>query len=333
MSGQSLALQHPCKLPFQSCFEQVKLTLLSYFSTKVLPGLGPLQDGGVRANNPLSIALRESSMVWPAAERHDLLLSVGTGWSSSVHNPSPGYHSRLWEGALPRLLRALMFSPSMDGKQGYFEALNYLPHHSKPDAFRLDHEIHGPMPELDDISSLDKLFKMDFAVPDQLVRAVLATAMFFFELDEIPVRSHDSFQCRGSILCARPGAILILQRVLVEFPGARFQTSHGCDLGNVSPLNCCHSCGYFRKPVTFPVASLGERLSIEIVNSTHCERIGGFPTSTQKLLDNQQAFAPFGRADHLVLEWPRHRQCSCHQGGKRQVQFSDPPCLSKKRRL
>ncbi|KAJ5976458.1 hypothetical protein N7481_010165 [Penicillium waksmanii] len=184
-----------------------------YFSTKVLPGLGPLQDGGVRANNPLSIALRESSMVWPAAERHDLLLSVGTGWSSSVQDPSSGCCSRLREGALPRLLRAFMFSPSMDGKQGYFEALNYLPHHSKPDVFRLDHEIHGPIPELDDINSLEKMLKMKFAVPDPLVRAVLATAMFFFELDETPVRSHDSFQCRGSILCARPGAVSILQRV------------------------------------------------------------------------------------------------------------------------
>ncbi|KAJ5974892.1 hypothetical protein N7481_008599 [Penicillium waksmanii] len=157
-----------------------------YFSTKVLPGLGPLQDGGVRANNPLSIALRESSMVWPAAERHDLLLSVGTGWSSSVQDPSSGCCSRLREGALPRLLRALMFSPSMDGKQGYIEALNYLPHHSKPDVFRLDHEVHGPIPELDDINSLEKMLEMKFAVPDPLVRAVLATAMFFFELDETP---------------------------------------------------------------------------------------------------------------------------------------------------
>jgi hypothetical protein len=157
--------------------------------------------------------------------------------------------------------------------------------------------------------------------------------MFFFELDENPVRSHDSFQCRGSILCARPGAFSILQRVLVEFLDARFQTSHGYDLGNVSSLNCCTHCGYFRKPVAFPVASLGERVSIEIISGNHCDRIGGFPTSIQKLLDSQQAFAPFGRADHLVLEWPRHRQCSCHIGKRRQVQFSDQPCLSKKRRL
>ncbi|CAI7631371.1 unnamed protein product [Penicillium pancosmium] len=195
-------------------------------------GLGPLQDGGVRANNPLSIALRESSVIWPAAERHDLLLSVGTGWSSVIHETSSACRSRIREGALPRLLRAWMFSPSMDGKQSYFEALNYLPRLSKPDIFRLDHEIHGPIPELDDINSLEKILKMNFIVPDSLVRAVLATAMFFFELDENPVRSHDSFQCRGSILCARPGAFSILQRVLVEFPAARFQTSHGCDLGN-----------------------------------------------------------------------------------------------------
>ncbi|CAI7602506.1 unnamed protein product [Penicillium pancosmium] len=165
----------------------------------VLPGLGPLQDGGVRANNPLSIALRESSVVWPAAERHDLLLSVGTGWSSVIHESSSAWRSRIREGALPRLLRALMFSPSMDGKQSYFEALNYLPRLSKPDIFRLDHEIHGPIPDLDDINSLEKIFKMNFAVPDSLVRAVLATAMFFFELDENPVRTSISRISRCSI--------------------------------------------------------------------------------------------------------------------------------------
>ncbi|CAG8905044.1 unnamed protein product [Penicillium nalgiovense] len=54
----------------------------AYFQPKELPGLC-LQDGGVRANNPLAIALRESSIIWPMAKRHDLLLSVGTGFSTS----------------------------------------------------------------------------------------------------------------------------------------------------------------------------------------------------------------------------------------------------------
>ncbi|KAJ5215322.1 uncharacterized protein N7498_001729 [Penicillium cinerascens] len=186
-----------------------------------LLGFVPLQDGGVRANNPLAIALRESGIIWPSSKRHDLLLSVGTGVSTT----SPDHDSRYgnaWDGALPRLFRAMMSSPSMDGQQGFFEALNYLPHHSKLDVFRLDQAIYGPLPELDDISALEEFSKMNFVVLDELVRTILALAMFFFELDATLVPSHVGYHCEGSILCLRPGAGEILARVLVETPGAKF---------------------------------------------------------------------------------------------------------------
>ncbi|KAJ5033175.1 hypothetical protein NUH16_003091 [Penicillium rubens] len=121
-----------------------------YFQPKRLPGLGLLQDGGVRANNPLAIALRESGIIWPMAKRHDLLQSVGTGFSTSTPSESTGFLGRILEGALPRLYRATMSSPSMDGKQGFLEALNYLPHMSTPDMLRLGQAIYGTLPELDD---------------------------------------------------------------------------------------------------------------------------------------------------------------------------------------
>lgn len=49
-----------------------------------------------------------------------------------------------------------MSSASMDGQQGLFEALIYLPHWSKPDVLRLDQAIPSPLPELDDISVLQE---------------------------------------------------------------------------------------------------------------------------------------------------------------------------------
>lgn len=220
----------------------------------------------------------------------------------------------------------------MDGEQGFFEALNYVPYRSKPDIFRLDHEICGPVPKLDDIGSLDAFSGMSFSVPDDLVRVILASAMFFFELDEIPVKNHAGYFCRGSILCARPGAAAILQRVLAEFPCARFQAGPSCDLGHVDPLDCCPSCGYFRKCVTFPLVSLDERISIQIANSVSCERIGGFPSSMRELLEHQQAVTPFGRVDHRVLDWPSRRQCPCSRKKKRSVHFSEPMPPKKPRR-
>ena len=309
------------------------LTVSSYFQTKTLPGLGLLQDGGVRANNPLAIALRESGIIWPMAKRHDLLLSVGTGFSTSTPSDPTGFLGRIWEGALPRLFRAMMSSPSMDGKQGFLEALNYLPHLSTPDIFRLDQAIDGTLPELDDVCSLEAMSNMDFAVPDGLVRAILASALFFFELDESPAQGNASFHCRGSVLCSQPNSAKILQRILVEFPGARFQSSQDHDLGSIDPVDICQSCGYFRKRVAFRVASLDERFSIEIANDTFRERIGGFPKSAQEFLDEQKAYAQFGRADHQNLEWPRRRSCYCYRGSKRLVHFLEPTLGQKRRRL
>jgi hypothetical protein len=309
------------------------LTFCSYFQTKILPGFGPLQDGGVRANNPLAIALRESSIIWPMAKRHDILISVGTGFSTSTTSNAPGFLGRTREGALPRLFRAMMSSPSMDGKQGYLEVLNYLPHTSAPAIFRLDQAIDGPLPELDDVSSLEEMSNMDFVVPAELVRTILASAMFFFELDESPVQEHASFHCQGSVLCSRPKAAEIVQRVLVEFPGARFQSGHNHDLGSVDPAHICQSCGYFRKRVDFRVTSLDERVSIEIANDTFREKIGGFPKSVQEFLDEQNVDAHFGRVDHQSLEWPPQRCCYCDRGSKRLVHFLEPALKRKRRRL
>ncbi|KAJ5611997.1 hypothetical protein N7510_005191 [Penicillium lagena] len=304
-----------------------------YFQTKSLPGFGPLQDGGVRVNNPLAIALREAGIIWPKAKRHDLLLSVGTGFSALAPSHSVGLLDKIREGALPRLIRAVLSSPSMDGEQGFFEALNYLPHRSKTDVFRLDQAINGPLPALDDISSLEELSRMNFVVPDDLVRTILASAMFFFELDETPVQGHAAFHCRGSILCARPKAAEILQRVLLEFPGARFQTGQGHYLGSVDLDDYCQSCGYFRKSINFWVTSLEEILTIGIANNFFFEKIGGFPKSAQEFLDEQQVDAHFGRADHQIPAWPQNRSCFCSRGMKRQVHFVEPAVGQKRQRL
>ncbi|CAG8138277.1 unnamed protein product, partial [Penicillium salamii] len=321
---QFLVPHHDRKDPFQ--WE-------AYFQTKNLPGLGLLQDGGVRANNPLAIALRESGIIWPMVKRYDLLLSVGTGFSTSSPSDSTGFLDRIREGALPRLFRAMMSSPSMDGKQGFLEALNYLPHSSTPDIFRLDQAIDGTLPALDDTCSLEKMSNMDFAVPAELVRSILASAMFFFELDESPVQGNASFYCRGSVLCSRPNPTEILQRVLVEFPGARFRSGQDHDLGSIDPVDICQLCGYFRKRVAFRVTSLEERVSIEISNDTFREKIGGFPKSTLEFLDEQKAYAQFGRADHQTLDWPPRRSCYCYRGSKRLVHFLEPTVGQKRRRL
>ncbi|CAG8272590.1 unnamed protein product [Penicillium salamii] len=302
------------------------------FRTKSLPGFGLFQDGGVRANNPLAIALKESSIVWPSAKKPDLILSVGTGFCESTNESDT--HPRIFQDrAIARMIRATVCSPSSDGNQGFYEALNCIPHHMKDDLFRLDQALPCPLPRLDDVAALARLAKLQFTVSDELVRAVLVTAFFFFELDEVPVKRHGEFDCQGSILCTRSDAKPLLNRVIIEFPGARVQTTRGHDLGSISEDDGCRICGYYRKKVRFSVSSLEEMISVVIASSTHQQRIGGFPKSMQDFLKNQQAHAQFGRPDHLIASWPPARICFCFRGKKRRIQILEPSFRQTKRRL
>ena len=51
---------------------------------------------------------------------------------------------------------------------------------------------------------------LDFKVPAELIRTILASAMFFFELDKTPIPGNSSFYCQGSVLYSRlnPAEIL-----------------------------------------------------------------------------------------------------------------------------
>ncbi|KAI3042826.1 hypothetical protein CBS147353_11851 [Aspergillus niger] len=117
----------------------------------------------------------------------------------------------------------------MDGVEAFKEGLNHVPHPLRTRIFRLDHAL-ADLPRLDDVTRVAELAKEPYTVPDQLVRAVLATC-FFVELDEGPTRAPGQYVCRGSVLCARREPRRIIERVLVEFPGAELQTGRGEHLG------------------------------------------------------------------------------------------------------
>ncbi|KAJ5775840.1 uncharacterized protein N7511_000851 [Penicillium nucicola] len=305
----------------------------SLFRKKTLLGFGSLQDGGVRANNPVGIALKESMVIWPSAKTHDLLLSVGTGSYSSMAKTSEATRGIWQDSAIPRMIRATMSSPCMDGEQGFREALNFVPDGERSNIFRLNHELTEPLPRLDDVSRLEEMSRMQYTVPTELVRATLATAFFFFELDELPTKRQGEFFCEGSILCSRSYSRDLVKLIMVEFPGARFETVRGHHLGNVDQNDGCHVCGYYRKKVTFSINGLHEMTSIGIAGCSFFQKIGGFPKSMQELLDDQQANSRFGRLDHLVASWPPKRDCYCSPRLKRQIKFLEPAVIHKKRRL
>ena len=55
----------------------------------------------------------------------------------------------------------------------------------------------------------------------------------------------------------------------------------------------------------FVVNTLSESITISIRGITSIPRlISGFPISLKDLINLQQLYTPFGRADHLILEKP-----------------------------
>ncbi|KAJ5453744.1 uncharacterized protein N7458_004997 [Penicillium daleae] len=125
----------------------------------------------------------------------------------------------------------------------------------------------------------------------------------------------------------------MIGRILAEIPGAEFQIDRQGPLGSIGEDNGCHDCGYYRKKVSFTVTSLEETLTIQVGNTESQTRLGGFPKSVQKLLDEQQVQSSFGRSDHRTDAWPPTRQCFCRRGTKRRIAFAETPLGEKRRRL
>ncbi|KAJ5216838.1 Acyl transferase/acyl hydrolase/lysophospholipase [Penicillium chermesinum] len=309
------------------------LTSRRFFSTKTLAGFGPLQDGGVRANNPLAIVFKEAAILWPGAEKQDLLVSIGTG--TTVKRPSSTgsrQNRTVRDSAIPRMIRAVLASPSMDAEQGFFEALNLVPTRMRTDIHRLDHVVPGRLPRLDDVDALGLLAQESFSVPDALIRTVLTTGFFFFEVDRYPLPRQGSLLCHGSILCKGVVPRSVVRRLIREFPDAHFETQQGQSLGRVDEDDGCVDCGYYRKKVTFPLSSREECFTIGIAGAAGHQRLGGFPTSLNELLLAQQAFDSFGRSDHSTVTWPPRRVCFCPRGSRRKVHFAEAATVKKRPR-
>jgi hypothetical protein len=292
-----------------------------YFKTKHLPGLGTFQDGGICANCPVKVALRESSLLWPNSRRPNVVVSVGTGYLDQEEEEPPSAHRRppishvLSQGYIKRAKDAFLNSAAVDGSQGWKEARDSIPENLKDDVFRLDVALKR-LPELDDAASIDDLASLSYAIPDRLVHILLSTS-FFFELDAEPLLSSQVFRCEGSILCSRDDPRRVLSQLTSEIPEAVFMTDSGENLGTVDMHDGCQICGYYRKRVSFSVGCLEDDIQIGIADSPNLYKIGGFPTSIQEIVKNMGMEAEFGRPDHYLDRWPRSRHCFCARGKRR----------------
>lgn len=183
----------------------------SYFTPFVLPGAGTFQDGGLTYNNPASIAIRETAVLFPEAPEPSLVVSLGTG---SAH-PETGVESEptmwatVWGKSFPsRLFRA--FWKQGDADAAWKQLLRQPPTRGLGAYFRFDLRFGPASPALNDVRSMAEVAQRarETALESRdlpRLASQLRAELFIFELDGLPRRLRSgAYQCTGHLACRLP---------------------------------------------------------------------------------------------------------------------------------
>ncbi len=270
-----------------------------------------MQDGGLKHNMPAKLATWEVKYLWPDRPDPDLLLSLGTGTMLDAPN-SPhikGTHmwSRMCESTmigrfLKRLWKILM--DSMDAQAAWVEFYNTLPLHLRHRFHRLNIQVPGPEPSLDDATRISELKDSTVQTVSLRTNAVTAvvdymvSSMFYFELDALPKFDGHQYLCEGHIYCRldlpHDGLFHLYDQLVAT-------SSYFYVQGN--PVRCVGTMPRnpppFKKRVVFTVSRRDEVIAMSIRGITSVPReLSGLPTTLEKLICHQRLESPFGTIEH-----------------------------------
>lgn len=275
-------------------------------------------------NNPEHVGVCEARALWPHISTPDMALSLGTGHQTGNNLPSPGspatpmdlvraeFCSPGPKGGLDRfikrLLHSFLYSIVMDGEKFHVfsNQLNRETLGAKR-SFRLNVELPGEPPGLDDVASMEALrretyrqYGQDHGLDD--IAHVLISTLFYLELTARPVRNRNNISCRGVILCdIEPGPVLVQFIEELERCKSEFHVS-----GNAIPLVGSQRWDLGTQPFQIPVEISTRDLDSPFAISLHrgdlqrhngCE-ISASPFKLRDHLRTQGWSSPFGRDDH-----------------------------------
>ena len=250
--------------------------------------VGTFQDGGLRHNNPINIAMWENQALWPHKTVTDVVLSLGTGSDlrNSLQSPQASLSRNCFQDSfLPRVYRSFM--TSIDGECVWGELQNRLQADMAEAFFRFNLFLKEKEPEIDDVGCMDQLRQTtaeQLTDRDEVAGACLAllASCFYWELMSKPTWLADvqAFRCVGDLRCR--GRCEEIGRVWEELAGS--QTTIRADTEEVGTLklrnNTCPSCSKFRQPLELLVKDLDTVLALSLVPAKRSSRsVSGFPQS------------------------------------------------------
>ncbi|KAF8248857.1 FabD/lysophospholipase-like protein [Wilcoxina mikolae CBS 423.85] len=162
-------------------------------------------DGGIRFNNPVTLANEERKIIWPELKDHDpdILLSIGTAYDSSSttrrEDPGPKPQTGI-KGFARKLLKIAVdiIQDEINCQQTWIKFLEGLAIQEgdterNQKYFRLNPDFKGsrrPIPKLDDVNDIDWLetYTARHLIHSKDLHAVAATliaSLFYFEVKHI----------------------------------------------------------------------------------------------------------------------------------------------------
>ncbi|KAK0836741.1 hypothetical protein LTS02_018082, partial [Friedmanniomyces endolithicus] len=274
------------------------------FSPLSLPDLGTFQDGALRHNNPVNIALWEASRIWARYTQKDVVLSLGTGTGPDAVSPQrTSTRPSFRDGFIPRLCRS--FLTGLDGEMTWRHLLNHLEKDAEHRYFRLNVIFADHEPRLDDITAMEKLSSDVISNKDdqQLteVKFALLASSFFFELKRAPKYDSSGFYiCQGEIRVRGDHTKIFM--ALRKMSAATMEFHKGSvPLGKFEHLkDICSGCYRFRKKVCFFVRRPAEVIALTMTMGDSRRNISGFP----------QVASCFAQQQHLIRSMQRRQLVS-----------------------
>lgn len=230
-------------------------------------------------------------------------MSLGTGVAiSSKYRIGPHFPKR--ERFFPRLISHFM--DSLDGEKQWKRFIQPIPKPLRSRYHRLNVQLDGSEPALDDVASMGSLKQQTDASiaknPPILARDTMIACIFYLEVDCITQLEGGSYQCQGTIYCRLPLTAhgrkklchaLLEKHALFRLGRQTFACVQSQPKGD--PI--------FRRSVSFIVGSMEEKLEIFVDSITEKPTpISGMPVDLRTLVNVQCLDIPFGSIDDRSKE-------------------------------
>lgn len=293
--------------------------------------LGSFQDGGLRHNNPVDLALWECRKIWNSDTTPDVVLSLGTGTEEHPPSPkAPHFRHVFNDGFIPRLCRSFM--TSLDGERAWRDLINRLDESTRDDYFRFNVPLSTEEPRIDDVGQMENLKNSVHLLPNGLedrinAASALLIASFYFELQSFPRFDAGRYFCQGLIRCRNNGEAVL--KSLASIHGGLLEFAGDTEvLGTLCQTDICDLCHLYCKKVKFFVRHLEDTVNIQVKFNGHVKRkISGFPHNMLWFIKQQQLDSAFGTSDH---DMPGAIKCLACKSG---FSLASKPNSGSKRRL